>query len=140
PPWEQVLGVLLTLGFAVVYVALMRGTFGPSGRWRRGPLRWVVPLGLFAVSGVMAVIVGEASNTYVVFAVVVAVLVWPPVASLPVAVASMFWVGYLLPRLHGQGVAVELVVIVLAVTGMMFAVRRMQGQQTQIRRAHEDLA
>ncbi|MQA78168.1 MAG: sensor histidine kinase [Streptosporangiales bacterium] len=100
----------------------------------------LLPVLLLAIALVMTSFVGTSAATYVIFAVAGAIIVWPPLATTQLSVLAVMWVSWILPWLLGEPVSVELGIIMAAVAGLMFVVRRMQGQEAVIRRAHEDLA
>lgn len=139
PMWERVVGVALSAVFVFAYGTSIFGGFARMhGARKRGLVLY--PAALLTIALVMSAFVGTSAATYVIFAVAAAVIIWPLVATVQLAVLAVLWVTWILPWLLGEPVSVEVGIITAMVSGLMFVIRRMQGQEAVIRRAHEDLA
>lgn len=139
PTWERVVGLALSAVFVFAYGFTIYSGFARMHGARRWGLA-LFPAGLLAIALVMSSFVGSSAATYVIFAVAGAIVVWPPLATTQLSVLAVLWVSWILPWLLGEPASIELGIIMAAVAGLMFVIRRMQGQEAVIRRAHEDLA
>lgn len=145
PLWLRAGGLAVTVVFAAIYLVGLVYGFRRMGGCRIEGLRdavlpVAVPCALFAISFAMVPLVGSSSATYVIFAMVSAIFAWPVVVTIPLSVLSVGWLGLFLPMVVGDGPMPLLAFIGFVIAALMFGIKRMQAQETVIKRAQEDMA